>query len=124
MVDACRVERDVHETSDDVFDPVTGTYTPPVGDVAVIYSGKCFVHPASRVEEIRPEGAQEQYRTDYQARLPSTAIGVLPGDRFIVTVSSDPDLIAHTFRVSQTYGSTLTVTRRLYLEDLQRGPAL
>jgi hypothetical protein len=112
MVDRCEIRRGGGQQ---VYDPVTQTYTPSPG--ALVWSGPCRVRSAGTVGGGGPEvGEQIITLRAYRATLPLDALGIDPDDRFTVTESADAQLLTVPLRVVDPQAGTDAKFRRVLLE--------
>jgi hypothetical protein len=73
LVDDCRIDKGEDRTeSTDVWDPVTGNYTP--GAVQTIFTGKCQVTPASRLPQDEMIGGVPTASLDYVIKISKDAV--------------------------------------------------
>lgn len=128
MLDTCSITRG--GTSEPVFDPATGLFTPPGG--TVVYAGKCRVK-APQARTVRTAEAGERqialipgevhipvvsggYRTD-----PATGLPFVPTDDDTVVITavgraSDPSLLAVALTIEGPFIGSLTSSRRMSVQ--------
>lgn len=112
MQDECEITRDVEGTGDDIWNPATGTYTPPPVDTEVIYAGPCLVSNRGGGADVE-QGGQYLRESPYMITLPLDTPTLIKKDRVILTASSqDPDLVDKEFSIDEPLYSSFAVTRR------------
>jgi hypothetical protein len=114
MVDACRITR---ASSDRVFNPNTGEYTTP--PPATIYEGPCLVREMSVQDGRALIGERIVTVKLYNAYLPLSVAAVRKDDAFVVTKSSDPQLVDRPLEVESFAVSSRPKARRLVLEEIR-----
>lgn len=110
--DTCTIQRD-QGTSDDTFDPNTGTWT-KTGPTTT-YTGACMVRDSTNVAAGRGvEGAVEGTEQRWVVKLPDLTADVAVGDLVTITASvNDPRLVGRRFVVADIGGGTFKVSRTL-----------
>lgn len=122
MADACTITRDVEGTGDDIWNPATGTYTPPPADIQVIYSGPCMISNRGGGGDTE-QGGQYLRESPYMISLPLDAPILIKKDKVLVTTSHrDPDLLNQEFSVDEPLYSTYAVSRRASMHLIIRTP--
>jgi hypothetical protein len=112
LVDRCEVRRG---GGNQVYDPVTQTYTPSPG--VLVWSGPCRIRSGGTIGGNEQEvGEQIITLRAYRATLPLEAVGIEVDDRVTVTQSCDPQLLAVPFRVADSQAGTDAKFRTLILE--------
>lgn len=110
MTARCLIDRD--GTGEDVYDPETGTTTPPA---------RVVVYPdlPCRVQQLRQpqtsENAGQQVTAhDYLVPVPITATAVLMDDQVLITANpDDPSLVGHRFTITDILRGSLQWERDL-----------
>lgn len=110
--DACRIDRDAG-TSDDTFDPNTGTWTHTTA--STVFTGACWVRDSTNIAAGRGvEGAVEGTEQRWVVKLPDLTADVAVGDLVTITASpNDPRLVGRRFVVADIGGGTFKVSRTL-----------
>ena len=112
MLDECEITRDVEGTGDDVWNPATGTYTPPPSDLEFIYSGPCMISSRGGGAD-QEQGGQYLRESPYMITLPLDAPELIKKDKVLVTLAHrDPDLFDQEFSIDEPLYSTYAVSRR------------
>ena len=125
MADTCTITRDPQGTDDDVLDPATLVLTPPGGDGATVYDGKCLVRIPRA--PIAPDlaGRQDLGIVHIHARIPAAAPAPRRGDVFTLTAvgpEGDASLVGREMWVEAVTAASFLVTRQLVLVDYRRRP--
>lgn len=97
MDDECIITRDASGTTNDTWDPVTGTYTPGVGDPEEIYNDKCWFSGTGNQPNDDPQGGVPGHVEVYYLNIPLGAPEIIDGD-IVECISS--------LRMSQLEGKT------------------
>lgn len=103
-----------------VFNPDTGTTTPPTS--VVVWVGPCLVGYDNDGRAI--EGATAQNLPQLRVRLPHSAPPLEPGDTFIVTdpgTAGDPDLVGRPLTITGVARRTLAVFSKAAARDRDAG---
>ncbi len=124
MVDAVLITRDTQGPTDDVFDELTLTYTPPSSDAETVYEGVGLVGDMpDGGQGSSTEGGQDLWRDLFRCRIPMDADVPQIGDVVTVTTAvNDPSLADRTFTITGVSGRTYAVTRILRMVERTRGP--
>jgi hypothetical protein len=121
MQDSCQIVRDVERTHDDIWDPVTGLYTLPAGDNAIVYDGQCMVSGQAGARQTI--GGEYVFEQVYWLSIPLDSDPVLPLDRVVITESEDFELLDKKFIVDDQVFGTFTVSKRIKLRLLLEVPS-
>jgi len=120
MTDTCYITTDTEGTTDDIFDPVTGGYTPPPSDTDFIYQGKCFVNTLNVFPSQATEAGATTISTDFELHLPKDSPQV-PVDALVVITASmrDANLVGDRFIVRSNSNNSFAVdqTVRMYAKE-------
>ena len=109
--DECRIDRDAG-TSDDTFNPTTGTWTSTTP--TVVYDGPCWVRDGLSAANRRvQEGGTEATEQQWVVKLPDMTADVAVGDLVTITASVDERLVGRRFVVRDIGGGSFKVARTL-----------
>jgi hypothetical protein len=122
VAESVTITRDPEGVFDDVLDEVTGALTPPVSDSTTIYTGGALIAPMTIRSEPHLEGGAGLYPHGFICRLPVTAPVIRIGDRVTVTASPNPSMVGAVYIGDGTPGSGRSVTRKMSIRSLVRGP--
>lgn len=116
MDDQVTITRDPQQTDDDTFDQATGQYTPPVGDVTTVYTGKALVSGRANVGTQGNRAGGSFQVVDYTLQIPIAAPALRAGDWVQVTSSlRDSTQVNKKFQIVAPIGGTLVFTRKATL---------
>lgn len=120
LPDRCTITWDPEGTTDDEFDPDTGTYTPPVDDERLIYEGPCSVYP-DRVPSLDVSTGAPITIQRYRCRLPARVVPEV-GMMLRLSRSLDASLLHRRFRIVGVERRSRLVNRIVTLEDPTQTP--
>lgn len=127
MRDECEITTDPQGVGDDVWDPATGTYTPPAGDRTVLYTGICSIYPFSGVIQAGERGDEQIMETRYWVGIPMSEEVEVPPEALIEITAVDPDqgdpmLVGEWFVVDEQELQTMASSRRFNTRHLKAKP--
>lgn len=112
MIDACIIDRQTGETTDD-YGNVTPTYE-------TVYEGKCRIMSWAVVTTSPDVGQQRVDLLRFFVHVPVSARGIRVSDRVTMTSSRDPELLeeGRNFRIENLAHKTDQTARRLPVEEI------
>lgn len=114
MIDECTITRNADATDDELWDPVTMTYSGGDPD-AEIYSGQCWVTVTNTTQEI-DEGGQATQQTRYYLNIPLESPDTADGDVVVLTSSvNNPDLVGERFIARDEETGSFKVKRKIHM---------
>lgn len=120
MTDQILIYEDPEGTTDDVFDPVTGQYTPVNPDDTPLYRGMGFVVPLNVFPSQDLEGGATTLSTDFEVHIPLETEPI-PADATVVVTASMRNAnlvnVLFTVRSSQDNSFSVDQTLRVYLKS-------
>ncbi len=123
MSHSCTITVDQQGTRDDVFDPDSGTTTPPAADASTLYTGPYLLTDASNLGDPREaQGGGTDYVNRYTLSIPLWAPLVPVGAVCTLTTSRDASLTGQRLRVVSVSGGTFAIRRRFGCELVKTGP--
>lgn len=111
LPDTCVITR---PAAGGTLDPVTGIWTPAAA--AAVYTGACRVRQPTTEEFEKLFGDTQVTEVRYIGTLPHDSPVLAIGDRWAVTVSSDPQLLTAPLRVTRIAFGSWHLGRRVGLE--------
>lgn len=120
MTDSVVIVEDIEGSTDDVFDPNTGLYTPPNPDTLPLYQGQAFITPLNVFPSQDQEGGATTLSTDFEVHIPLETSKIPVDSQVLVTSSMrNPNLVGTIFTVRSTQDNSFSIdqTLRVFVKE-------
>lgn len=120
MTDTVTIFLDPEGTTDDVFDPDTGQYTPSNPDATTLYQGMAFVVPLNVFPSQDVEGGATTLSTDFEVHIPEDSVEIPTDATVLVTASlRNARLVGDVFTVRSRQDNSFSIdqTLRVYVKE-------